>query len=76
MFARIGIAAAVALVGFLALSSASFAASKNSQFSDNSQCLGGGCTGRNPDRTPNYYTLYYKGNSKSKKRRSHSSANN
>jgi hypothetical protein len=61
------IAIAVALAAFLAVPSASFAASKakNSQ-SDVTQCQGGGCTAKNPDRDPNtsvnsqYYRRHHK----------------
>jgi hypothetical protein len=61
------IAVAVALAAFLAVPSASFAASKakNSQ-SDVTQCQGGGCTAKNPDRDPNtsvnsqYYRRHHK----------------
>jgi hypothetical protein len=49
------IAVAVALVAFLAVPSASFAASKAkaSSRSDVTKCEGGGCTAVNPDRDPN-----------------------
>jgi hypothetical protein len=47
-------AVAVALAAFLAVPSASFAASKaKSSASDLTKCEGGGCTARNPDRDPN-----------------------
>jgi hypothetical protein len=48
------IAVAVALAGFLAVPSASFAVSKTkNSHSDLTQCQGGGCTAKNPDRDPN-----------------------
>jgi hypothetical protein len=48
------IAVAVALAAFLAVPSASFAASKaKSSHSDLTKCEGGACTARNPDRDPN-----------------------
>ena len=49
------IAVAVALVAFLAVPSASFAASKTkaSSRADVTKCEGGGCTAVNPDRDPN-----------------------
>lgn len=54
MLSKISIAAAVALVAVLAAPNASFAAVKKhkSQSAPNSasECLGGGCTGVNPDR--------------------------
>jgi hypothetical protein len=54
MVRKIGVAAAVALAAFLAVPSASFAASKaKSSFSDQTQCQGGACTAVNPDRDPN-----------------------
>jgi hypothetical protein len=54
MSSKIGIAAAaVALAVFAFAPGASLAASKKSQYHDNTQCLGGGCTGQNPDRTFN-----------------------
>jgi hypothetical protein len=53
MVRKIGVAAAVALLAFLAAPSASFAASKaKSSFSDQSKCEGGACTAVNPDRDP------------------------
>jgi len=75
MVTRIGIAAAVALVACVAVPNASFAASKKSEYSDKTKCLGGGCTSENPDRTRNLYTSFYKKNSKTKKH-SHASTNN
>jgi hypothetical protein len=75
MVTRIGMAAAVVLAALLGSSSASIAASKKHQYSDKTQCLGGDCTGENPDRTPNFHTSYYKKNSKSKKHISHLSTN-
>ena len=68
MITKIGIAAAVALVAFVATSSASLAAKKRSSSVGAESCLGGGCTGQNPDRTPGYYigTSYYKGSKKKK----------
>jgi hypothetical protein len=66
--------AAVALAPFLATPNSSFAAAKKHDFSDKTQCLGGGCTAENPDRTRNLYTSFYK---KSKKKKSaFSTANN
>jgi len=48
------IAVAVALAAFLAVPSASFAASKaKNTHSDLTKCEGGACTARNPDRDPN-----------------------
>jgi hypothetical protein len=48
------IAVAVVLAAFLAVPSASFAASKaKNSHSDVTQCQGGGCTAANPDRDPN-----------------------
>jgi hypothetical protein len=52
------IAVAVALAAFLAVPSASFAASKTKASSrasraDVTKCEGGGCTAVNPDRDPN-----------------------
>jgi len=71
MVTKIGIATAVALVAFLAAPSASFAASKKSQYSDPAQCTGGACTAANPDRIVNRDTgSYYK---KSKKKHSSTS---
>jgi len=71
MVTRIGIAAAVALVAFLAAPSASFAASK--KYSDKTQCLGGGCTAQNPDRARDpFQSSYYK----KKKKSTSSKANN
>jgi hypothetical protein len=58
------IAVAVALAAFLAVPSASFAASKAK--SDLTECKGGGCTAKNPDRDPNtsvnsqYYRRHHK----------------
>jgi hypothetical protein len=52
MVTKVGIA--LALAAFLAVPSASFAASKaKSSSSDLTKCEGGGCTARNPDRDPN-----------------------
>ena len=53
MVRKIGVAAAVALVAFLAAPNASFAASKTKDASDVTKCQGGGCTAVNPDRDPN-----------------------
>ena len=55
MVRKIGVAAAVALVAFLAAPNPSFAASKtkSSSRSDVTKCEGGGCTAVNPDRDPN-----------------------
>jgi uncharacterized membrane protein len=48
------IAVAAALAAFLAVPSASFAASKaKHSSSDLTECKGGGCTAANPDRDPN-----------------------
>jgi hypothetical protein len=45
---------AVALVALLAVSGASFAASKTkASYKDLTKCEGGGCTAANPDRDPN-----------------------
>jgi hypothetical protein len=53
MVRNIGVAAAVALVAFLAAPNASFAASKaKNSASDLTKCEGGACTARNPDRDP------------------------
>jgi len=53
MVTKVGIA--LALAAFLAVPSASFAASKtkNSSKSDVTKCEGGACTAVNPDRDPN-----------------------
>lgn len=52
MITKVGIA--LALAAFLALPSASFAASKaKSSSRDVTKCEGGGCTAVNPDRDPN-----------------------
>jgi hypothetical protein len=52
MVTKVGIA--LALAAFLAVPSASFAASKaKNSFSDQSKCEGGACTAANPDRDPN-----------------------
>lgn len=53
MMTKVGIA--IALAAFLALPSASFAASKtkSSSRSDVTKCEGGACTAVNPDRDPN-----------------------
>jgi hypothetical protein len=59
--------AAIALAAFFATPNSSFAATKKHNFSDKTQCLGGGCTAENPDRTRNLYTSFYK-KSKKKKR--------
>jgi hypothetical protein len=61
MLAKVGIA--VALAAFLALPSASFAASKaKSSSRDVTKCEGGACTAVNPDRDPNTSTKsqYYR----------------
>ena len=51
MLSKISIAAAIALVAFLAAPNASFAAKKHKSHTEStSECLGGGCTGVNPDR--------------------------
>jgi hypothetical protein len=48
------IAIAVAIAAFLAIPSASFAASKDKKSSrDVTKCEGGACTAVNPDRDPN-----------------------
>jgi hypothetical protein len=52
MVTKIGVA--LALVAFLAVPSASFAASKTkNSASDVTKCEGGACTAVNPDRDPN-----------------------
>lgn len=51
MITKIGVA--VALAAFLALPSASFAASKKDSAKDVTKCEGGACTAVNPDRDPN-----------------------
>jgi uncharacterized membrane protein len=68
------IAIAVALAAFLAVPSASFAASKaKNSSSDLTKCEGGACTARNPDRDPNtsvnsqYYRRTHKKQNQSKK---------
>jgi hypothetical protein len=54
MVRKIGVAAAVALLAFLAAPNASFAASKTKDSSkDVTKCEGGACTAVNPDRDPN-----------------------
>jgi hypothetical protein len=53
MVRKIGVAAAVALVAFLAAPNASFAASKTKNSRDVTKCEGGACTAANPDRDPN-----------------------
>jgi hypothetical protein len=54
MLSKISIAAAVALVAALAVPNASFAATKKHKSpASTSECLGGGCTAKNPDRTAN-----------------------
>ena len=53
MVRKIGVAAAVGLVSFLAAPNASFAASKTkNSYRDQTKCEGGGCTAANPDRDP------------------------
>ena len=47
------IAVAAALVAFLTVPSASFAAKVKNSPSDVTKCEGGGCTAANPDRDPN-----------------------
>jgi hypothetical protein len=59
--------AAIALAALFATPNSSFAATKKHNFSDKTQCLGGGCTAENPDRTRNLYTSFYK---KPKKKKS------
>jgi hypothetical protein len=51
MVTKIGIA--LALAAFLAVPSASFAASKKDSAKDVTKCEGGACTAANPDRDPN-----------------------
>ena len=52
MVTKVGVA--LALVAFLAVPSASYAASKaKSSYSDQTKCEGGACTAVNPDRDPN-----------------------
>jgi len=61
MVTKIGIALAIA--AFLAVPSASFAASKaKNSSSDVTKCEGGACTAVNPDRDPNTSTKsqYYR----------------
>jgi hypothetical protein len=65
--------AAVALAALFVAPNSSLAASKKHNFSDKTQCLGGGCTAENPDRTRNLYTSFYK---KSKKKKSTASTTN
>jgi hypothetical protein len=65
--------AAIALAAFFTTPNSSFAATKKHNFSDKTQCLGGGCTAENPDRTRNLYTSFYK---KKKKKGSASKTNN
>jgi hypothetical protein len=60
MVAKIGMAAAVALVASLGFSNASFAAQKKHDYSDGTKCLGGGCTAANPDRVGHYESFYKK----------------
>jgi hypothetical protein len=67
---KISIAAAVALVAFVASPDASLAAKKSTRSSSETEnCLGGGCTAVNPDRAPGYYNnaYWYKHNKKKKK---------
>jgi hypothetical protein len=61
MITKVGIA--IALAAFLAVPSASFAASKTKSSSkDVTKCEGGACTAVNPDRDPNTSTKsqYYR----------------
>ncbi len=52
MITKVGVA--LALAAFLAVPSASYAASKaKSSYSDQTKCEGGACTAVNPDRDPN-----------------------
>ena len=51
MITKVGIA--LALAAFLAVPSASFAASKKDSSKDVTKCEGGACTAANPDRDPN-----------------------
>jgi len=51
MITKVGIA--LALAAFLAVPSASFAASKKDSSRDVTKCEGGACTAVNPDRDPN-----------------------
>ena len=51
MITKVGIA--LALAAFLAVPSASFAASKKESSRDVTKCEGGACTAVNPDRDPN-----------------------
>ena len=66
---KISIAAAVALVAFVASPNASLAAKRSTSSSPGTEnCLGGGCTAQNPDRTPGYYNgAYWYKHSKKKK---------
>jgi hypothetical protein len=75
MFSRISIAAAVALIGFLAASTASDAKTKAKSDDtkvDRSSCLGGGCQGENPDRAK--FPQSVGGNYRGKKTKKSSSA--
>jgi len=69
MITKVGIA--LALAAFLALPSASFAASKaKSSSRDLTKCEGGACTAVNPDRDPNTSVKsqsYYKRSHKKQK---------
>jgi hypothetical protein len=60
MLPKMGIA--LALAAFLAVPSASFAASKTKSSRDVTKCEGGACTAVNPDRDPNTSTKsqYYR----------------
>jgi hypothetical protein len=63
MVTKIGIAAAVALVAFVAAPSASVAASKSksaNSYRNVHECEGGSCTAVNPDRVPNQSAQFYK----------------
>ena len=72
MIGKLSLPIALALVALLAAPSASFAASKKSEHSDKSNCLGGGCTAQNPDRTRDpFQSSYYKKNKKHKEHRLH-----
>jgi len=73
MIGKLSLPVALALVALVAAPSASFAASKKSEHSDKTKCLGGGCTAQNPDRERDpFQSSYYK----KKKKSTSSKANN
>jgi hypothetical protein len=58
-------------VALVAAPGASVAASKRSEYSDKTKCLGGGCTAQNPDRARDpFQSSYYKKNKKKRSTRS------